>query len=270
MGRFDKKVVLIAGCKGAANEMAKIICAEGGTVIVNDPDKTLTDAIDAPVAEKLNYGLSMEDGRKLVEYLTGKCKTDDATKQMTRESEGKYPSLDVVIFNYDDYNVCKMRADMITVEAYRKAMDINVNSLFHLGGALREQFKWQGEKGKLAKLLLMSSIVGIAGISQLGSLYAAVKGAVNGLVRCIAKEYGRFACVNGIAQGFYAESKNLVGMKDRLKGEFTIITGTARAKADLKYTDVAKMAAYLVSDDADMISGQIIAVDGGLWTRVQA
>ncbi len=269
MGRFDKKVVLIAGCKGAANEIAKIICAEGGTVIVNDPDKALTDAIDAPVAEKLNYGISMEDSRKMIEYITGKCKTDDATKQMTRESEGKYPALDVVIFNYDDYSSCKMRADQITVDAYRKAMDINVNSLFHLGGSLREQFKWQSEKGKLAKFLLMTSIIGLAGISQLGSLYAAVKGAVNGLVRCIAKEYGRFASVNGLAQGLYAESKNLVGMKDRLKGEY-MLTSTARAKADLKYVDVAKMAAYLVSDDADLISGQIIAVDGGLWTRVQA
>jgi NAD(P)-dependent dehydrogenase (short-subunit alcohol dehydrogenase family) len=269
MGRFDNKVVLIAGCKGAANDMAKIICAEGGKVIVNDPDKALTDGIDAPVAEKLNYGISMDDSHKLIEYLTGKCKTDDTTKQMVRESGGKYPELSAVIFNYDDYGSCKMRADQITVEAYKKAMEINVHSLFHLGGALREQFKWQGEKGQQATLLLMTSIVGLAGISQLAALYSAVKGAVNGLVRCIAKEYGRFANVNGLAQGLYAESTNLVGMKDRLKGDY-MITSTARSKEDLKYTDVAKMAAYLVSDDARMISGQIISVDGGLWVRVNA
>ncbi len=269
MGKFDNKVILIAGCKGAADEMAKIICADGGKVIVNDPDKALTDAIEAPVAEKLNYGISMEESHKLIEYLTGKCKTDDATKQMVRESGGKYPELSAVIFNYDDYSSCKMRADQITAEAYKKAMEINVHSLFHLGGALREQFKWQGEKGQQATLLLMTSIVGLAGMSQLASLYAAVKGAVNGLVRCIAKEYGRFANVNGLAQGLYAESKNLVGMKDRLKGDY-MITSTARSKDDLKYTDVAKMAAYLVSDDARMISGQIISVDGGLWVRVNA
>nr|MDO8087615.1 SDR family oxidoreductase [Candidatus Sigynarchaeum springense] len=269
MGKFDKKVVLIAGCKGAADEIAKIICAEGGTVIVNDPDKALTDAITAPVAEKLNFGISMEESHKLIEYLTGKCHTDDNTKQMVRDSEGKYPALNAVIFNYDDYNSCKMRADQITVEAYKKAMDINVNSLFHLGGALREQFKWQGEKGQQSTILLMTSVVGLAGLTQLASLYAAAKGAVNGLVRCIAKEYGRFANVNGLAQGFYADSKIGIGPKDRAKGDY-LITSTARSKEDLTAKDVAKMAAFLASDDAHMISGQIVTVDGGLWTRVQA
>jgi enoyl-[acyl-carrier-protein] reductase (NADH) len=36
------------------------------------------------------------------------------------------------------------------------------------------------------------------------------------------------------------------------------------------YPDVAKMAVYLASEDAKMISGQVIPVDGGIWLRVQA
>nr|MDO8108871.1 SDR family oxidoreductase [Candidatus Sigynarchaeota archaeon] len=269
MGRYDKKIVLIAGAKGAADEIAKIICVEGGTVIVNDPDKALTDAIEAPVAEKLNYSTSMEDTRKMIDTLVGKWKTDDTTKQSNKESDGKYPALHVVIMNYDEYEASKMRADQITVEAYQKVMDINVRSVFHLLGAVREYFKSKQGTTEQATILILSSLVGLSGISQLGSLYAAAKGAVNGLVRGVAKEFGRFATVNAIAQGYYAEKKNLVGPKDRIKGDYTI-TATDRSKEDLKYTDVAKMAAYLISDDAHMINGQIIPVDGGLWLRVQA
>nr|MDO8118810.1 hypothetical protein [Candidatus Sigynarchaeota archaeon] len=93
MGRFDKKIVLIAGCKGAADEIAKIICSEGGTVIVNDPDKALTDEITAPVAEKMNFGISMEDSRSMIEKIIGKWRTDDTTKETVKESDGKYPAL---------------------------------------------------------------------------------------------------------------------------------------------------------------------------------
>ncbi len=269
MGRFDNKLVLICGCKGAADEIAKIICSEGGKVIVNDPDKALTDQITAPVVEKMNYGTSMDESRSMIEKIVGKYRTDEATKEVVKEADGKYPALHAVICNYDEYEASKMRTDQITVDVFNKVMDINVNSVFHLLGAVRDHFRSKQGTTEQATVLLMSSTLGLAGIAALGTLYAAAKGAVNGLVRGVAKEFGRFANVNGIAQGLYAEKKNLVGLKDRYKGDY-MLTSSARSKEDLKYTDVAKMAAYLASEDARMISGQIISVDGGLWLHVQA
>lgn len=269
MGRFDGKVVLIAGAKGAAYEIASILCDEGATVIVNDPNSALTDAIEAPVTEKLNYGTSMEETRAMIDELVGSWVTDDATKQTNKESDGKYPALHAVIMNYDEYEVCKMRADQLTLDAYNKAMDINVRSLFHLFGAIREYYRSKQGTKEQASIVVMTSVVGLAGLTQLSTLYAAAKGAVNGLIRCVAKEFGRYANVNGVSQGFYSEKKNLVGPKDRLKGDYQLQM-TDRAKDELTYKDVAKMAVYLASDDARMISGQIISVDGGLWLRVQA
>src|SRR5271157_4513388 len=269
MGRFDGKTVLIAGCKGAADEIAKIICEEGGTVIVNDPDSSLTDAIEAPVAEKLNYGTSMEDTRAMIDELIGKWVTDETTKQSSKESDGKYSALHAVIMNYDEFEVCKMRADQLTLEAYNTAMDVNVRSLFHLFGAIREYYRSKQGTKEQASVVVMTSVVGLAGLTQLSTLYAAAKGAVNGMIRSAAKEFGRYANVNGVSQGFYSEKKNPVGPKDRLKGDYQLQM-TDRAKEELTYNDVAKMVAYLASDDAHMISGQIISVDGGLWLRVQA
>ncbi|NMC06098.1 MAG: SDR family oxidoreductase [Candidatus Lokiarchaeota archaeon] len=251
MARFTNKVCLICGAKGAANEIAKIVSSEGGTVVINDPDKALTDAISAPVADKMNLSTSGEDSKKLV-----------------AEVLAKHKAIHSVIVNFDEYDAAKTRSENITVEAYRKVMDGNVTPTFHILAAVREHFRAKQETGEQASVVILGSVAGLSGLS-IGSLYAAAKAAQFGMVRGVAKEFGRFANVNGIAQGFYSEKVNRPGPKDKEKKDFLTMK-TARADQDLTYVDVAKMAAYLASEDAKMISGQVIPVDGGLWLRVQA
>jgi NAD(P)-dependent dehydrogenase (short-subunit alcohol dehydrogenase family) len=251
MARFTNKVCLICGAKGAANEIAKIVSSEGGTVIINDADKALVDAITAPVAAKMNLGTSGDDSKKLVaEVLT------------------KYKAIHSLVINFDEYDAAKMRSENVTVEAYRKVMDGNVTPTFHILAAVREHLRTKQESGEQGSVVILGSIAGLSGLS-IGSLYAAAKAAQFGIVRGVAKEFGRFANVNGIAQGFYSEKVNRPGPKDKEKKDYLTMK-TARADMDLMYPDVAKMAVYLASEDAKMISGQVIPVDGGIWLRVQA
>ncbi len=251
MARFTNKVCLICGAKGAANEIAKIVCAEGGTVVINDVDKALTDAITAPVAAKMNLGTSGDDSKKLV-----------------AEVLAKYKAIHSLIINFDEYDAAKVRMENVTVEAYRKVMDGNVTPTFHILAAIREHFRAKQDTGEQATVVILGSTAGLSGLS-IGGLYAAAKAAQFGIVRGVAKEFGRFANVNAIAQGFYSEKVNRPGPKDKEKKDYLTMKA-ARSDKDLTYPDVAKMAAYLASEDANMISGQVIPVDGGIWLRVQA
>ncbi|MFX0103181.1 MAG: SDR family NAD(P)-dependent oxidoreductase [Candidatus Hodarchaeota archaeon] len=262
MGKFDNKVVLIAGCKGAANEIASIICNEGGKVIVNDPDAAVLEAITAPVAEKFNLSISRDDTKKLIDSVLE-----------------KYKVIHSLIVNYDEFKTAKNRIVNYTLEDWDKVIEINVKSFFRLLACIRDHFRECGQPkdgvdmnwrtGDQATIVVMSSLAGVSGLAA-ATLYSAAKAAVNGMVRNTAKEFGKFANINAIAQGFYSEKKNLVGPKDRSK-KFLLINSTDRAqKGNLTYKDVASAAAYLASEDAKMISGQIINVDGGLWLHVQA
>ncbi|MBD3188007.1 SDR family oxidoreductase [Candidatus Bathyarchaeota archaeon] len=249
--KVKDKTILIAGAKGAANAIAELLCDNGAKVIVNDDNEKAMETITAPVAAKKQHGTSMDDAKKLVEEVI--------------EEHGK---IDVLIINYDEFKAGKKRLDQYTEEHYDKVMNGNVYPVFHYLAAIRPHFRERQDTGDLGAVLIMTSLVGSAGL-DLATMYAAAKGAVNGMIRSVAKEFGKFARVNGIAQGFYAEKTARVGPKDRQK-KFYMITSTWMSRFDLNYTDVAPMAALLVSDDAKLISGQIFHVDGGLWLRVQA
>ncbi|MHA1681389.1 MAG: SDR family NAD(P)-dependent oxidoreductase [Promethearchaeota archaeon] len=250
--KVKDKTILITGAKGAANAIAELLCESGAKVIINDDDVKAMEYIVAPVAEKMIYGTSREECDKLVADVIE-----------------KYGRIDGLVINYDEYKAGKKRLDQYTVEDYDTIMNKNVYPVFHMLGAVRMHFRERQDTPKdQPAVLIMTSLVGSAGL-DLATMYAAAKGAVNGLIRATAKEFGKFARVNGIAQGFYAEKKNSVGPKDRQK-KFFMITSTYMSRYDLKFTDVAPLAALLMSDDGKLISGQIYHVDGGLWLRVQA
>ena len=91
--------------------------------------------------------------------------------------------------------------------------------------------------------------------------YAASKGGVNGLTRCLAKELAkRKIRVNAIAPGMIetqmsAAVRSLVG--DKLKEVIPL-------RRNGQPEEIAKAVAFLASDDASYITGQILRVDGGI------
>ncbi|MHA1370629.1 MAG: SDR family NAD(P)-dependent oxidoreductase, partial [Promethearchaeota archaeon] len=228
--------------------------------IVNDPDNANLDLITAPVAEKFN----MDTTIKMIETDEGPI----AKMELIEKIIEKYEKINGIIINHDNFKIAKNRIEKYAPEDFDKIIEENVYPYFHFAAAIRNHFRKRQGTDELATMLMMTSIVAKSGMSA-GSLYAAAKGAINGMIRSLAKEFGRFATVNGIAQGFYAVKKGAVGPRDREKGNF-MITKTARSDQPLMPEDVARIAAYLVSKDAKMISGQIYNVDGGLWLNVES
>jgi 3-oxoacyl-[acyl-carrier protein] reductase len=110
-------------------------------------------------------------------------------------------------------------------------------------------------KQKSGRIINMASISGLRGIAGQAN-YSAAKAGIIGLTKAVARELaGRGVTVNAIAPGFIATdmTKNLeVDMKEIPAGR----VGEAQ--------DVAELAAFLASDSASYITGEVIRVDGGL------
>ena len=115
-------------------------------------------------------------------------------------------------------------------------------------------------KQRGGRIVNMSSVSGIFGNAGQFN-YSASKAAIIGMTKTAAKELGaRGITVNAIAPGFI-ESPMTDELTDKVKES---ILSFVPLKRYGKPEDVAAMASFLASEDASYVSGQIIAVSGGM------
>jgi 3-oxoacyl-[acyl-carrier protein] reductase len=115
-------------------------------------------------------------------------------------------------------------------------------------------------KQKGARIINVASIIGLIGNAGQAN-YAASKAGLIGFTKSLAREFaGRGVTANVIAPGFIATDMTDV-LDDKLKENvLTKIPLGAMGQAE----DIASAAAFLASDEARYITGQVLAVDGGM------
>ena len=141
-------------------------------------------------------------------------------------------------------------------EDWDNVIDTNLNGVFNLS----KIFVKNMIKNKKGRIINISSISGLMG--NPGQVnYSSSKSALNGFTKSLAKELGsRNITVNCVAPGFIETDMTSFleeDMKQRI--EETIPLGRL-GKAE----DIAKLVAFLASDEASYITGQTISIDGGL------
>lgn len=115
-------------------------------------------------------------------------------------------------------------------------------------------------KARWGRIINISSVVALIG-NPGQSNYCASKAGIVGFTKAVAREYGaRGITSNAIAPGFIETDMTSI-LKDEIKQSMLSQIPLGRAGVP---EDIAKVAAFLASDDSAYITGQVIAVDGGM------
>ena len=147
----------------------------------------------------------------------------------------------------------------ITFDEWQKVVDVNLNGVFHCIQAVLPDMVDAGW-GRIVNISSSSTHSGTAYMSH----YVAAKSAVNGLTKSLALEYGPAGItVNAVPPGFIdtpmlrnAEARGRLG-----DVQATIDATLVRRMG--KPEDIAAACAFLISEEAGYITGQILGVNGG-------
>ncbi len=141
-------------------------------------------------------------------------------------------------------------------DALDDVLAVNLKSMFYLSAAAGKVMLSQ-KSGSIVNITSVVALTGNAGQSA----YVAAKAGVIGLTKSLAQEFGtRNIRVNAVAPGFI-NTDMTAALPDALKEQYQARIPLRRfGEAD----EVAKVVSFLASDASAYVTGQVVAVDGGL------
>lgn len=148
------------------------------------------------------------------------------------------------------------------LEAWKKVVDLNLTAMFVVSQEVARRCMVPRRRGKIVNV---SSILGIVGASDPGrpgvAAYSASKAGVIGLTRALAAEWARYEInVNAIAPGLFPTKMT--------RGLIDLLGDRARSRAPLHRIggpeDLKGITVLFASDACSFITGQVLAVDGGM------
>lgn len=258
-GRFAGRTVLITGSTGMAASAARRVAAEGGFVFVVSRTAAHLEALAGEITAAGGACAWQAADLRREDEVEAACAAFDA---LGRRLDAVYSVAGISARRYGDGPL-----DQASLEGWEAAMTSNATSQFLVARAAVRRMLLQepGEPGGRGALLLMSSTLATHPAPAFFAThgYAAAKGAVEGLARAMAAYYAPFRIrVNTIAPSLIATPMSRRAQDDPeilgyLAGKQPLAGGPIDADA------VTATALHLLSDEAAMVTGQVVAVDAG-------
>jgi 3-oxoacyl-[acyl-carrier protein] reductase len=244
----DKVAVVTGASKGIGASIARFFAAEGAKVVVN-------------------YASSKEGADKVVQDITANGGTAIAVQgdvsievdviRLFEETQQAFGKLDILVNNAGIYQYAPI--EQLTTDAITRQFNINVlGSLL----AIREAVKLFGDNG--GNIINISSAVSNTPVAT-GSVYSATKAALDAITVSLSKELGvKNIRINSLLPGVVetegSQSAGFIGSDAEVK----LVANTPLGRTG-QPADISKVALFLASDESAWITGEKIAVTGGIY-----
>lgn len=241
----DKTAIITGGGRGIGRAIVTEFINEGADVIIFD--KIFPDDINSYVEEQAGKG------RKVILKIIDITKTNDV-QNLCDEVTKEYGKIDILINNA---GITRDKLMMrMSEEDWDAVLSVNLKGAFNMIKAVSRIMA----KQRCGKIVSISSVVGVMGNAGQTN-YAASKAGLIGLSKSVAKEYaGRNINVNCVAPGFVETEMTAILTEEQKNAFLNIIP----LKRPCKPEEVAGVVAFLASEKANYITGQVLCIDGGM------
>ena len=245
MNKFnDFKVLITGSARGIGFAIAERFAISGATVLIMDIN---SQAVQTAVQKLTDAGF-------IAFGYTGSVTDSAAMEELFKSVQHEHGKLDCLINNAGitrDNLVLRMKE-----EDWQAVIDINLKGSFI---CTQKAFKVM-MKQRFGSIINIASVIGIMGNAGQAN-YAASKGGIIAFTKSCAKEFAsRNVRVNAVAPGFI-ETEMTAALPEAVTAQYAQVIPLSRMGSP---DDVARLCVFLASDDSSYITGQTIAVDGGL------
>ena len=244
---LNQKVAIVTGAsRGIGQAIAEVLAGVGAKVVVNYNSS-------AEAAEEV-VGRIQAAGGQAVTFKADVGNFEDA-QSLVKMTLDTYGQVDILVNNAGTTR--DMLLMMMKEDDWDIVINTNLKSMFNCCKAVLRPMIRKKNGGRIINI---SSIVGLAG--QGGQTnYAASKAGIIGFTKSLAKEVGsRDITVNAIAPGFFPTALTEVLPGDMVQKALELIPLGRLGELE----EVAHLVAFLASDKAAYITGEVIRVDGGM------
>jgi 3-oxoacyl-[acyl-carrier protein] reductase len=245
MALEENSILVAGGSRGIGSEIVRAVVAAKAHVAFTYRDKS--DAAEALVEE-------LSGGSSQVEALRCDSRDIEAVRSVVEKVSERFGRIDGLVNNAGitrDKPLVMMKP-----EEWHEVIDTDLTGVFNFCRAVI----FSMSKRKAGKIVNVGSVSGIIG--NRGQVnYSAAKAGVIGLTKALAKESARFGItVNVVAPG-YIDTELVQSLPEKKRREILDLIPMGRLGSP---QEVAALVRFLLSGDADYITGQVFTIAGGL------
>jgi 3-oxoacyl-[acyl-carrier protein] reductase/pyridoxal 4-dehydrogenase len=240
MGKLDNRVAIVTGAaQGIGKAIADKLADEGATVVVADVNGEGAERA-APAG---GAGMAVDVSK------------EEDVRRMIEDTVSRFGRLDVLV---NDAAIVPFAPwDEVDFEEWRRIMSVNLDGVFlttHYGQRPMREAGY-------GRIVNIASNVILAGTPNLAH-YVASKGGVFAFTRALARELGKYGItVNAVAPGLTA-SEGVLASPHAEAFEFVQMLQCIPRRGEP--ADIAPSVAFLCSEEAGWVTGQLLVADGGM------
>src|SRR2546425_4508108 len=240
MGKLANRVAIVTGAaQGIGKAVADKLAAEGATVVVADVNGEGAERAAPSGGAGLRVDVSSEDD----------------VRRMVDETVSRFGKLDVLV---NDAAIVPFTPwDEVTFSEWRRIMSVNLDGVFLTCHYAQKPMREAG----YGRIVNIASNVILAGTPNLAH-YVASKGGVVAFTRALAREVGKYGItVNAVAPGL-TETEGVLASSHKEAFDFVVMLQCIPRRGVA--ADIAPAVAFLASEEAGWVTGQLLVADAGM------